>query len=269
MPARRRYFLSVVLVILAGAWTEPQARAQSTPAIGILPPYRTRLLGVFNFDTGEPIVGAEVLDITSRASVLTSKTGTISLRFLPDGATLLRIRRVGYEPVMVAVEITPRDTISLTVLMHPSAQTLPAVVSTDSASRHMAPGLRAFEERRRLGFGHFITEAELRKAENKKLTELVRELPGVGVVCPAGGLRRGECWAVSLRATARRALAGNGACEVDLYVDGVLATDNDLEKIRASTLGGVEYYTGVSTIPAEYNRTGAVCGVMLLWSRDR
>ncbi|MEP6493244.1 MAG: carboxypeptidase regulatory-like domain-containing protein [bacterium] len=230
--------------------------------------YRNRLLGVYNAQSGEPVEGAQVTDVLNRTTAQTTKTGSVTLAFLPDGASLVRIQKIGFRPVTLAVEISPSDTVPLTVLFEPSAQTLPTVTTTDSALKHVAPGLSAFEERRKAGFGHFVTEGELRKYENRKLTDIVRTIPSLVIVCPKTGFRRGECYAVARRQPSRSALQG-GECAVDVYLDGALSTDNDLEKLRTNQFGGVEYYSGGATIPPQYNRTGSSCGVMLLWTRDR
>ena len=107
--------------------------------------------------------------------------------------------------------------------------------------------------------GHYITEAELRKNDSKRMTSLVRTFPNVHVVCPPTGTRRSECWAVGVRR----------GCPVDVYINGVISTDNDLEKLSVSEYAGVEYYSGPATIPAEYNKTSSSCGVLLFWMRDR
>ena len=60
-----------------------------------------------------------------------------------------------------------------------------------------------------------------------------------------------------------------GAATVDVYLDGVLSTNNDLEKQNVNQFAAVEYYAGGATIPVQYNRTGSSCGVLLLWSRER
>jgi hypothetical protein len=38
--------------------------------------------------------------------------------------------------------------------------------------------------------------------------------------------------------------------------------------IQASQIEGVEIYTGMGQIPAQYNKTSGGCGVMLIWTRD-
>jgi hypothetical protein len=98
---------------------------------------------------------------------------------------MVQTKKLGYQPVTMIVEIGPADTVSLTLTLKRlapmsagAAQTLPTVGTRDSATPDIAPGLRAFEERRRSGFGHFIAEAELRKQDNRKATSIIRELPG-------------------------------------------------------------------------------------------
>jgi hypothetical protein len=236
--------------------------------------YRNRILGVFDADSGEPVEGAQVIDALNHVSALTTVTGTVSLIFLPDGGSMVQIKKVGYQPITLVVEIAPADTIPLTIVLNRVApvsaggvQTLPTVVTKDSAPRYISPGLQAFEERRRLGFGHFITEAELRKQDNRKMTNVIRDLPGIVIMCPKTGLRKFECFATSGRGK-QKAILG-GACEVNLYIDGAAVSDNDLEKLTVNEFAAVEFYSGGATVPVQYNRTGATCGVILLWTRER
>ena len=111
-------------------------------------------------------------------------------------------------------------------------------------------------------------ETELRKADNQKMTNLIRRLPNINIICPRSGTRRGECYATSLRQPQKYAVLG-GECPLDVYIDGAASTDNDLEKMRINEYAGVEYYPGGSTIPMQYNRTGSSCGVLLFWTRER
>jgi carboxypeptidase family protein len=249
--------VALALVVSVGAVGAGAQSQNSAP----LPSYRVRLLGVFDSQSGQPIEGAEVTDAFSHTTALTSKTGTVSLAFLPEGGSMLRIQKIGFKPVTQIVVISPVDTVAITVLMEATAQSLPAVVTKDSAPVFLSPGMRAFEERRRMGLGRFITEAELRKNDTRSLTNVVRQT-GTGVSCT----RRTpiKCFAVNTR-------SGGSGCSLDVYYDGTLVTDDyrDLEQIRTDQIGAVEIYASSATVPAEYNKTGKGCGVMLVWSRFR
>jgi hypothetical protein len=218
------------------------------------PGYRRRLLGVYDMQTGDPVEGAEVTDILGKLTATTSATGTVSLAFLPEGETMIRIRKVGYTAKTMAVAISPVDTLPYTVLLERSAQTLPTVVTKDSAVRKwMSPGLQAFEERRRQGFGQFITDSVLRRYDNGTLTNAIRRLAGIAVNC-----RGSVCVAVSTR----------GGCRAQIYMNGVRTNESNLENFQAMQFSGVEYYNAAN-VPPQYNMTGSACGVLLLWSRER
>jgi hypothetical protein len=256
-------FNAVVVCVLAASLT-----AFNQPAAAQLPAYRLRVLGVFDSQTGDPVEGAQVTDLMSKTSALTTVTGTVALSYLPDGGSLVRIQKIGYTPQTLMVAISPADTIPITIALVPLAQTLPTVVTRDSAPTYISPGLQAFEERRKLGFGHFITEAELRKNDYKKMTTVVMRFPSVRIICPTKGQRQGECFAVGTRSATKLGILG-GLCEIDVYIDGIVSTDNDLQKLDVNEFAAVEYYGGGATIPMQYNRTGSACGVMLFWHRER
>src|SRR5437764_8558899 len=184
----RRVQLFAVLAIGSAALPAPstcQLPPTSVPARGVdtTPSFRRRLLGVFDRGTGEPIEGVRVVDVISRVTAITTRTGTVSLVFLPEGASVLRFEKIGYQPQLHAIEISPADTVPLTILLEPVVNTLPTVVTTDSSPRYLAPGLAGFEERRHQGFGHFASEAELRKHDNQTVTSVVRQFPGLFISC--------------------------------------------------------------------------------------
>ncbi len=99
----------------------PRRMATSDTAT-TLPSYRYRLLGVFDDTTGAPIAGARVLDVNTGTFVTTDTTGTISLVFLPDGGSLVRIIRQGYADLDIVVEIGPTLQTPLTLLMQRRSQ---------------------------------------------------------------------------------------------------------------------------------------------------
>jgi len=91
-----------------------------------LPAYRYRLLGVFDDETGDPIEGADVADVNTGTRARTTATGTVSLVFLPEGGTPVRITKPGYEDLTIGVEISEDQREPLTLLMKRAAGKPPA-----------------------------------------------------------------------------------------------------------------------------------------------
>jgi len=225
-----------------------------------IPVYRARVLGVFDEVTGEPVEGAEVLDVLNGNSALTTKTGTVSLIFLPDGGSLVRVRKVGYEAQTFQVAISATEVNPITIILTHVAS-LDTVHTTANATARRSPALRAFDERRARGFGHFVTDSVLRTSDEKKLSEvIIGHIPGVTVE-----YRNGAMYLSSQRV----GTFGPSKCYSAIYFDGVAVTDRNLASYNVSDLGEIEYYKGGSTMPPEFNGTGSACGVLVLWSRER
>jgi hypothetical protein len=145
--------------------------------------------------------------------------------------------------------------------------------------KFISPGLNAFEERRKAGFGHFITDSVLRRNDERPLSGvLVSYIPGIRLARGSGTYISStrKCGSgpaiLSCRGVAVQ-------CPPAMYVDGVLVynpanqTDPrmrpDLNQMLVKEYAGVEFYSGGATIPAQYNQTGNDCGVLLLWTRER
>jgi hypothetical protein len=92
--------------------TSDESRASAT-----LPAYRYRVLGVFDTETGDPIAGAVVTDMQTGTHAETTNTGTVTLVFLPEGGSPVRISKPGYQDLTLAVEIGADQTTPITLVM--------------------------------------------------------------------------------------------------------------------------------------------------------
>lgn len=275
----RKLMRTVVVLAVVGLSAAPLA-AQDTTAAPKL--FRGRLVGVFDETTGEPIEGAEVRNMLNGLSALTTATGTLSLFFVDTTGGMLTIKKLGYEPQTMVVTNSVRDSTGLTIVMRRTAQTLPTVVTKakgeDSVPHYISPALRGFEDRRKQGFGRFVTEADLRKRDNSRLSEVIRALvPGAAMVPGRGS----AIWLTGHRAggSGGRAMQ-SGRCYVTIYVDGVMIYSltqgqpdrnppPDFGTMMADTYAGIEFYAGGASVPVQYNKTDAGCGTLLLWTRER
>lgn len=259
-----KYIVAALLVL------QTVASVSDAQSSAPLPRYRGRLLGVFNAQSGDPIEGAEVLDVLNKTKALTTATGTVTLSFLPDGGAMVRVQKIGFAPYTNVVAISEADTLPFTVMLTPVAQTLPTVVTKDSAPHYVSPALQAFEERRRTSVGgKFVTEAQLRKSDNRTMTNVLREI-GIPIRCVKNFPY--PCFAASSRQGSKYAIIGGGPCDYEVYLDGnrIATMDaRDLQVMKVNEIGAVEAYMGAASVPQQYNATGSACGVLLFWSRER
>ncbi len=100
-----------------------------------LPRYRYRVLGLFDQDTGDVIEGARVVDVKTGTYANTSPTGTVSLIFLPEGGSLLRITKAGYEDLNLSVDIGPAAATPLTLLMKKKPEDHRSDAAVDGTAR--------------------------------------------------------------------------------------------------------------------------------------
>ena len=228
--------------------------------------YRSRILGLFDSSSGEPIADAQVLDIATGWSAKTTVTGTVALIFLAEGGSIVRIRKVGYAPLTVAVAISPKDTTPLTLAMTKVTE-LPAVVTRDTARHFISPALNGFDERARLhATGYFVTDSILRKEENRTVGNVLRSH------FPGAVLRDGPGGATYLAASMRCSVGG----PPEVYLDGVPVNASgshqkpfDLNSVGVTDLSGIEFYPSTDELPVQFPHTTAGCGALLLWTRER
>jgi len=265
------------LYALLLAVTAPRVGAQQDS----VPSYRMRLLGVYDDQSGVPLDGVTVADLLAGMSTVTGKTGTVSLFFLPEGTSVVRLQKLGYEPQTLTVTISPSKTAPLTLLMHRVVQ-LPTVVTTDAATSHASSLLQGFEERARAQrTGYFIADSILRKNEDRNLADVLRtHAPGVSLNITQGFMYLTQ---------SARCRDGTKAGPPQVYLDGTPLTADfpppkpgghpgasssdqqpfDLSPYSVADLAGIEWYPDASMIPTEFAHPSARCGALFLWTRQR
>ena len=250
---------------MRAAWTAVPlcvaSLAMAQEATPRMAPYRGRVVGVFDASTGQAIEGAEVRDLRSNSWALTTTTGTVSLVFLPEGGSLVRIRKIGYSPLAQFIAISEGDTVPVTLILMPTVTLLEAVVTRDTARQYSTGLLRDFESRRKQGFGHFVTEDEIRKYDNRDMADVLRHLPGLKVACTNRSPRR--CVA------APNHVAGTACRSFVIFVDGMRVSDPNLLLLHVEDYAGIEEYDGASTLPPKFASSGNGCGTLLFWSREK
>jgi outer membrane cobalamin receptor len=182
---------------------------------------------------------------------MTGANGRFRIVQLAPGNYVVAVHRLGYAPVSAAVDIAADDTLRPSFAMAPIANALDTMVVF---GKSLSPKFAEFEERRRLGFGHFLTQADIEKRIAVSLVDLLRGIPSVAI---------GGDVALNLRDAPLR------TCPFVVYLDGVVLGNKSLSLLpRPSAIAGIEIYSGPSTIPLLYKSANTTCGVILIWTKD-
>jgi hypothetical protein len=217
-----------------------------------------------------PIPGAEIGIPGLGISVLADSTGNFRLPAIAPGKQIVWVRKLGFAPISTVLTFTAGDTLDREFTLLSAAQTLPGVAI--KAPPHESPKIAEFEERRRAGFGHFLTEDQLQKMPNRKPAEIMVTVPGTYI---SRDPRSSAAFVAGGRGEGR--VGSNGVfmpCFSAVVLDGVFVFQGkrgeplfDINSIETSTIAGIEYYSGAASIPAKYNGTRNTCGLVVIWTR--
>jgi hypothetical protein len=258
------------LNVAAGIWFCPAIIAAQTGT----------LVGIVVRDSlGHEVAGAQAMLPDFALTATANYMGEFRFTKVPAGRVAIVIRHVGFRALYDTVVVKPGVTLEREFMLTESPVVQLDTVTVKAAEKkRISPGLQEFEERRKMGFGHFITEDVIRKNESSTLVNIIiGHMPGLKAM-PGG------------RYVASTRKCGNGPaiigcgrvtslCPATLYVDGVLVYDTsvdpnmktvpDMVQMPVTDYAAIEFYSGPATTPAKYNKTGADCGTILLWSRER
>ena len=248
---------------------------------------QTVITGLVTGDSSRAIQGAIVEIASLGRSTTTNARGTYTLLIDRAGTFSIEARALGLARSSRAVRLGSGDTLRVDFVLSEIPQELAPVVVTAEEAPLPTGIMRAFEERRRMGFGRFITRDMLDQREHDTVSGILRGMAGVRMVqrptaCGGGfsaatgrGIAAVE---FSTNASAAGATCGGGtplpaACYMSIYQDGVRIWGPgspevpDFEQMRNNQFEGVEVYRGPAELPIQYQGTGAACGAILLWTR--
>jgi hypothetical protein len=203
-----------------------------------------RVLGVFDAASGEPISGAEVIDLYVDAVARTESHGLVELSHFQNrhDSAAVRIRTLGYADTAFIVMVGPADTVPLQINLQKSSVVLPAVTVNATMNTLMGRKMQDFESRRKMGLGRYILPQELQRYADQTVLDV---LVGHG-------------------------MDGSARCRHPRYIinaDPALAgMVSTFLRDRGDDLLAVEFYTAAE-IPVEFGGTGAGCGLVILWTR--
>ena len=221
-----------------------------------LPVLDHELVGTVTDISSSPIPQVEVSIVRPAGAgriVSTTKDGSFKMLDVPEGAVLVRFRRLGYEAREVEVTVARDKKTSIEVVLKPVPAELDSLIV--KAEEHDA--LREFYEHKatRGSYAKFYTAEDIRKRGASHPSDMFRTVPGVTLAASAFS---GST--VRIR-----------GCQPMLWIDGQRVPNSEVDDIiSAGDIAGLEFYTSLAGTPAQYmDRTTRACGSILVWTKNR
>jgi len=202
-----------------------------------------------------PIAGARVSSEDDGAVTLSGADGSFGLGGLRPGTRGVVVRRLGFEPVVVPVEVGSGAGRLVEVKL---TKFIP-VLETVRVSALREHGLQqvGFASRKTLGAGRYLSPDEIARRNPPRLTDLLRMIPSFRIGTTSSGQpyvtgRLGDC--------------------VRYYVDGHLWADaggTPDDFVSGAELGALEVYGALSS-PPEFTtsgRDGKRCASVVVWTK--
>ncbi len=197
---------------------------------------------------GAPLTSAWVSIDGRDSTVMTGADGLFTLDSVPLGSRMLWVRAIGYTPVAQVVEVLDADNPSLTIPLE-SAVELEGVRITERATVRRERS--EFDLRKRAGIGRFVDSTEIARAPNMRAA--LSMMRGVRVTAGRGS---------------EFGIMGRNGCSPTFFWDGILASNDDLNRIPKEDIIAVEYYTTSALAPARFLMvSGDACAVVLFWTK--
>ena len=215
------------LVCLAAAsWLAPAARAQSGTVAGT----------VTDADSGDPIIGANVLVLGTTTGAATDLDGRFSISAVPSGAQRLRVAYVGYATDTLEVSVPSGGRLDLDIALGLDAALGEVVVSGQLEGQREA--IR--QQRDASQIVNVVSSDRIREVPDQNAVESIGRLPGISVQRNAG-----EGQKVVVRGLAPRF---NNVTVNGQRIPGADANDRsvDLSVISRDALEGIEVYKSLT-----------------------
>jgi hypothetical protein len=258
------------------------------------------LAGTVRSETGQPMAGVELRLLGTGVRGRTDRNGAFRLTNLPAGSYMLETRRLGLAPARVAVALVSHRTTQTTVRVGEAAVLSKVTVYGKRNANRQMKRLSEFLQRKRVGWGTFLTRADIDRRQPFETTDLFHGIPNMKMVSgdgykkqifmrggmafcqpdvyvdgiavfrtlgASGGVTTGDTQARSIQAPS---LAnGIGAPSVDSSMNtalGAMETAGEIDEyITPKDIAAVEVYPNQMATPAQFRSHN--CGSIVIWSR--
>ena len=178
---------------------------------------------------------------------------------MPAGTRALEVRSLGSTRAIVVVDVATGGSVDTVITLEKRVQTLASVSVTAQGEPADRTG---FADRRKKGFGTFLTADDIRKYQPFDIVSAVSLAPSIQ-----------RSWTASGEVVRMRG-SGGGRCVPNIFVDDAqfqVYDDKSMGElntlVRPEPIKGMEVYPG-PLIPFQYDRRSANdCGSIVIWTR--
>lgn len=213
--------------------------------------------GVSDAATGARLAGVQVR-VGDTLSAVTDVRGQFTLDAVAPGTYQGQLSLEGYSPKAVKVEVRKNDRrLFLAAMLEPLAKADSLDAGRDTATVVAYEPYVSFYRRRHLGMGYFFTSRDIARLEPHRVTDLLRDIPGVWYTYD----RRGEAF-LSFHLGPSPATG----CVPALYLDGARAGGGFISLdalVHPGRIEGMEVYTGLPLRPMDFPDPCAI----IVWTR--
>lgn len=238
--------------------------------------------GVVVADSGAPIAGADVSVSGSDRTARTDDKGVFRIDEVTPGAHEISVRKLGFSPLNTTLTFAPNDEEERRVVL----SKLTVLDSVEIIANKAPLRMVEFEENRKMGLGWFLDRATLEKMDGQVVRSALinaRNMVFAGGRYPisthVGMVLKdrddGSCRSPNVLSPplAEKAGAMICACFPVVFMDGTVRSAGnptepfDLNTVAVHQLEAVEWYPSPAVIPAQFQRNGSQCGVLVLHTR--
>jgi hypothetical protein len=208
---------------------------------------------------GAAIAKAEILVSNTSFRAETGTDGRFELGGLPSGTVEVVVRRLGFSPAKIPLQLEVGEMRDIRVLLSPVAFVIDSV-SVVGSGPVIEKAFGGFESRKARGFGTFITREQIEKKNPRVTSDLFRTVSGVKLL-----RENGTPTVVSTR------LSTVAFCPVRYFIDGAsypLYGQSIDTMIQVADIGAIEVYPGGATVPPQFGGRESACGVIAIWTRQ-
>lgn len=221
---------------------------------------RVAVAGVVRDTAGAPIGAADVAVVALHRLTRTDDSGRFVLHDVAVGRRDFAVRRLGFEPQTVSVDVSATPGESLVVVLKVHAALLEQVNVSERDMRRRS-AIEDFYRRRARGLGGmFVTREDLEARNTTQLSNVLRALPGIQIARSPLGSR-----------TVLRFVANSNYrrdCEPQYWLDGRRVPTLQIDDISTREIEGVELYAGPASTPIQFAQDAASnCGTVVIWTR--